>query len=300
MKKNLILILACIFFSLLLVKTSQAAVLYFDPSNNSHENGQEFVVMARINLDNNEIINFIEGYINFPVDVLMVKDVSFGNSILTIIPYQPSINNQDGLISFSGGIPNGYSGKINGDPGPSNLLLKIIFQAKKASDNNLIQFSNNSQVYLNDGLATLAKLTLEPALINILPQSVGQPIDQWQQELSADKSTPEAFTIELQRDPLMFDNKWYIVFSTIDKQSGVDYFEVKEGVSGWQKTDSPYVLKNQTLKQVIQVKAVDKAGNETIESIKPAKNILNTYLLLAIIILLIVVLIFVIKKRSVR
>lgn len=56
-----------------------------------------------------------------------------------------------------------------------------------------------------------------------------------------------------------------------DKQTGIDYYEVKEGEGNWVKTESPYLLKDQARQSVIQVKAVDKASNERIETIQPSQ-----------------------------
>jgi hypothetical protein len=296
MKKSIILIPIFIVVLFLTVKTSQASILYFEPQNSSYENNREFIITARIDLQNNETINLVEGYINFPANVLMAKDVSLGDSILTIIPQQPVIDNQKGIINFAGGVPNGYSGKINGDAGPSNTLIKIIFQAKNIANNNLIQFSSNSRVYLNDGLGTPAKLNFEPAIINIIAPTNNQPISQWEEQLSQDNIIPEQFSIDLQRDKNVFNNKWFITFSTIDKQTGIDHYEVKDGQDPWQKTESPYLLKNQTLTHLIQVKAVDKARNERIGLLRPNKNLLVIYLIVTIVILLIIILIIVIIK----
>ena len=63
-------------------------------------------------------------------------------------------NNSLSVVSFSGGIPNGYKG--------DGLLGKIIFKVhestQKGTQNNTkeakIEFLDSSQVLLNDGLGT--------------------------------------------------------------------------------------------------------------------------------------------------
>ena len=60
-----------------------------------------------------------------------------------------------------------------------------------------------------------------------------------------------------------------MVFATIDKTSGVDYYEVKEGKHDFQRAESPYLLEDQSLRSKISVRAVDKAGNERIAEIIP-------------------------------
>ena len=39
---------------------------------------------------------------------------------------------------------------------------------------------------------------------------------------------------------------------------------MKEGEGGWKEAATPYVLEDQSLKGIIKVRAVDKAGNERI------------------------------------
>jgi hypothetical protein len=59
----------------------------------------------------------------------------------------------------------------------------------------------------------------------------------------------------------VFDGNYYVVFSTVDKQSGLDHYEIFES-GAWKAVSSPYKLRNQSLKGGVQIKAIDKAGNE--------------------------------------
>jgi hypothetical protein len=93
---------------------------------------------------------------------------------------------------------------------------------------------------------------------------------------------PSPFSIELVQDNNVFNGKYYIVFSTTDKQSGIDHYEVLEEPirelslfkwgapnHAWVRVKNPYVLTDQRLQSVIRVKAVDKAGNERIATYAP-------------------------------
>ena len=64
---------------------------------------------------------------------------------------------------------------------------------------------------------------------------------------------------------------YFLVFSGIDKQTGIDYYEVKEGQGNWKRAEFPYVLEDQTLQGIIEVRAVDKAGNERIAEYTPSQ-----------------------------
>ena len=85
---------------------------------------------------------------------------------------------------------------------------------------------------------------------------------------------------EIARDESISDDKWFIVFATQDKASGVDHYEVKESrqkiltfFSRWRAAESPHVLKDQELRSYIFVKAVDKTGNERIVKLSPQNSL---------------------------
>ena len=246
---------------------SSAAVLYLEPEEGDYYRGDTFIVNLRVDTEN-ECINTIEANLSFSQNVLEVIDFSNGDSILNLWVSPPYVNQESGLISFAGGIPGGFCGPLPGDPGESNLLGKIIFQVKSVrepfSDNAAIKFLDNSQVFLNDGFGTPAKLSTKRAVFSIFPGTPGTSKREWLEELEQDKIPPEPFEIGISQDPLIFEGKHFIAFSTTDKQTGIDYYEVKEGKKDWQRFVSPYLLEDQSLESIIKVKAVDKAGNERI------------------------------------
>ena len=275
-----------------------AAILYLEPSNGEYQPGDTFLVEIRIDTEN-ECINTAEAELKYPQNILKVIDFSRGDSILTLWLQFPEIYQNSGLISFSGGIPGGYCGRISGDPGASNLLGKIIFQVQELVEDSFleIEFIDNSQVLLNDGKGTSAKLTTKGASYTILIERLEEvPKDEWQEELEQDKILPELFVIEVHQDQTIFDGKYFLIFSTTDKQTGLDYFEIKEGEGDWKKGESPYLLEDQDLQSVIKVKAIDKAGNERIVEINSSgdlvlkeKKILLWHILILIILALIVI-----------
>ncbi|OGZ17544.1 MAG: hypothetical protein A2Z78_02020 [Candidatus Nealsonbacteria bacterium RBG_13_36_15] len=103
------------------------------------------------------------------------------------------------------------------------------------------------------------------------------PGENWSPKISframVDATPPEKFTIEIGQDPSVFEGKYFLGFSTTDKISGIDYYEVKEGKEDFKKAEIPYLLKDQSLKSRILVRAVDKAGNEQISEIIPPKEV---------------------------
>jgi len=114
-----------------------------------------------------------------------------------------------------------------------------------------------------------------------------------------DTRPPEEFKPEIAE----IEGKKYLVFSTTDKTSGVDHYEVLETRDKkqdiWKKVESPYLLEDQSLQSKILVKAVDKAGNERIsEIIPPAKPF--TYWIIPVIVICLVVIGWIIKKYFIK
>ena len=254
--KIIILIIGFLLFPVI----TFAATLYLEPSEGKYQLGDTFIVEIKLNTEG-EYINTMKVNLTFPQEILEVKDFSKGNSVLTLWVEEPNFSNQGGTVSFTGGIPGGYLG----EDGPSG---RIIFKAKKEGKGE-IQFQEDSQVLLNDGFGTEAELETQGVAFNILAEKLEVPKDEWLQELKKDNIPPEPFEIEIHQDSAIFEDKYFSIFSTTDKQTGLSHFELKEGERDWEKAESPYLLEDQSLKSIIKVKAVDKAGNERIAEYIP-------------------------------
>jgi hypothetical protein len=242
---------------------AQGARLYLEPANGQYHQGDTFIAEVKLDTESEEI-NTAQVNLTFPQNLLEAVDFSKGNSILTLWPEGPSFSNQTGKIYFVGGIPGGYSGK-------DGLLGKIIFKAKKEGEAT-VQIKEDSQVLLNDGMGTPAKLNTGGAIFRVLAEKREVPEDEWQKLLEKDKIPPDPFEIKIGKEATVFEGKYFIAFSTIDKQTGLDHFQVKEGKRNWKRVESPYLLEDQSLKSIIKVKAVDKAGNERISEYFPPKK----------------------------
>lgn len=299
-------ILLVISAPLLLPTVVGAAILYLEPASGEYHQEDTFIIEARIDTEG-ECINTVKADISFSKEILEGIDFSSGNSILTIWLETPRTNQETGLISFTGGIPGGYCGILPGELGEPNLLGKIIFQTKRVNGGQTsvkLEFLESSQVLLNDGLATPAKLTTKGAIFTILPEKAEVPKQEWQEELKKDNIPPETFEIEIHQEPTIFEGKYFIIFSTTDKQTGIGYYEIAEqrriiaGITRkieWKKGESPYLLEDQSLKSIIKVKAVDKAGNEIIAEYRPPVKPFPYWIILIIIVGLAIV-IWIVKK----
>jgi len=90
-----------------------------------------------------------------------------------------------------------------------------------------------------------------------------------------DTLPPEPFEITIGQNPSIFAGQYFLTFAAVDKTSGIDHFEILEtrkDKGKWERGESPYLLKDQSLTSIIKVKAVDKAGNERIAEIVPSLN----------------------------
>ncbi len=271
-------------------QTAGAAMLYMDPPALSVKRGDTVKVSVRLDTDEDECVNTIDGVITYD-DALNLVDVSRGQSILSMWVEEPKIDSDNNTLTFAGGIPNGYCGRIAGDPRLTNVVLDLIFQIPGfvigASDvaTATISFDEKTQVLRNDGLGTVAPLRMLGAQVVIAKNTGGKVVNQWRDIIEADTLPPEEFSISLQRSENAFNNKYFIVFNTTDKQSGIAYYEVMEEpleegrLFNWGRADapwipaqSPYVLKDQSLNSTIRVRAIDKAGNEYVATLVPDES----------------------------
>lgn len=287
-------------FSLFAFRFCEAAILYLEPDKGEYQPGDTFGVEIKIDTEN-QCINAVGIDLKFSQDTIRAIDFSQDESIIILWTENPKINQETGNLSFSGGIPGGYCGRIPGDPGESNSLGKIIFKIPEMIVDQSgiplakISFLENSQALLNDGLGTKVELTTKEASFTVIDKSEAVK-DEWQEELERDNIFPELFEIEVHQDMAIFEDKYFITFFTSDKQTGIDYYEVKEGSQDWKKVESPYLLEDQSLKAIIKVKAVDKAGNERIAEYSPEKPKKSLQCLLIMVIMGICIVAWLIRK----
>ena len=255
-KIALSLFLALVLFS---PASSFAAEVFFDSKEDVFTDGEDLLIEVLLNTEE-ESLNAIEGKIMFPGDILEVREILEGNSAINFWVDKPSFNNS-GEIYFSGITPGGFSGS-------RGLMLSVIFKAKKSGEGMIS--AGEFKILKNDGIGTSASIKISTLGFMVL-KSNGQ-IFESNLNIPKDADLPEAFKPDIARNPEMFDGKYFLIFSTQDKGSGVDHYEVREGrFGGFSEVSSPYILKYQSLDKKIFVKAVDKAGNERIATFQAKK-----------------------------
>lgn len=277
-------------FFILVFGQAQAATLYMDPSSASINRGDTVSVKIRLDTDEGECVNTVDGIISYTENIVAV-DTSRGSSILSLWLEEPTINKENRTVTFAAGIPNGYCGRIAGDPRLTNTVLELVFaspglQIGTTESGNVatVAFADGTRVLLNDGFGTDAPLRLFDSQITMSKTPGNEVVNEWNDRVNADNIPPQGFVINLERTENAFSNRYFITFNTTDKQSGIDYYEVieepiEEGFFNWGGVDapwvreqSPYVLKDQSLNSIIRVRAFDKAGNEYVATLIPEES----------------------------
>lgn len=221
------------------------------------EVGLDKIWTAELRVDTQEqYINALQGKISYPTDKLAVTDIKDNGSIINFWVERPRA--QAGEISFSGIIPGGYLGQ-----GP---LFTVYFKTRTRGLATLIQ--KEGQALLNDGQGTATPVELASYNLNISVQAPEQNVIAVE---TRDTEAPEKFDPLITRSQDLAGNKYVLIFYAQDKGSGIDHYEIKEGLWGFKRATSPYVLARQKLDHTILVKAVDRYGNFTIAKVSPVE-----------------------------
>lgn len=250
-----------------------ASTVYIDTDHSEFFVGDSILFSVRVDSENKKI-NAIEGSVllDYPTESMSLVDINTAGSAFSLWPSKPLPSLDNTSISFAGGYPGGFVSK---DAIVFNGVLKL-------SQTGEIKLSpNDIGVYLHDGKGTKDGARVKDLTINVLPKkSDEESTNDWGTVIANDKMAPKSFAVTLGRDPFVFGNQYFINFFTTDADSGVAYYEAQEGDGGFTRAESPYRLEDQSLKSVIMVKAVDKAGNERVAKFTPTfralfnKNIL--------------------------
>ena len=282
-KLKLILLLIACFLSL--SASAHAAELNLISQTHEINVGQQFQIDVILNTEG-ESINAVEGKIVFPAELLELKEIRDGNSSINFWIEKPH-SSQSGVIVFSGITPGGLLG-------PKELLFSVVFRAKKEGSGTIQ--TDGFRVLRNDGEGTPANIKISPLQFSISQKS--SPISPAIESIK-DTEFPEDFKPIIASDPSIFDGKYFLVFVTQDKISGIANYKVREGKWGWfNVAESPYLLIHQSLDRKIFVKAVDKNGNERIAVVEPRYSIkwYENYWIWIIIIILGVIIAYLVKR----
>ncbi len=143
LKHTQTLILAVI-FALLAPLVSLAATMSMSPATGVYSAGTTFSARVIVN-SAGKSINAAEGTIKFNPQEVTVVSIDRSNSIFSLWVTEPSFSNSAGTVTFSGGLPTGYTGS-------SGTVFNITFRTTNAGTARVSL--TNGAVLANDGMGT--------------------------------------------------------------------------------------------------------------------------------------------------
>lgn len=250
-----------IFILFAIAHTTFAARLYFDVANPVFGTDQDVTLPLMFDPEGVSV-NAIEASISIP-KLFTYKDVVTGSSIIPTWIEMPDTNKN--TFTFSGIIPGGFDGVIDPFKGSMKFAGLVAYVTFHTGNQEGVAslFSTSTKAYTNDGEGTEVPLSVTSLSFTVKKGAI------FNSSLPKDETSPAPFTIELSHDPALFNGKYFIAFESQDKESGISYYEVKEGSSDFIKATSPYELSRQELGAPIVVRAVDKAGNTRLSTLNP-------------------------------
>lgn len=264
-----ILFLCGILFFCTVAFSVDAATLEFDPQDKTVGMKESFDV--GLNISATEAINALELTLKIPPGLTPI-DVKDGNSVISFWIEEPHFDEYERTLTLSGIMTGGFHGT-------GGRVALIVFKASSEGKKTVTVDTLKSRIFLNtgDGIAdTVTAFPLDLFVSKGRDNILNHP---------EDTVPPEPFTPLLSNDPLLYSGRATVVFSTQDKDSGVDYYEVAERrgrpISNyeklvWQRAESPFLLHDQEGKSAIYIRAVDNEGNSHVEVI-PA-SVVSWYL----------------------
>jgi hypothetical protein len=266
------------------------ATAYLDLNQSQVSVGDSILVNLRLDTEG-ESINAVDGLLLLVAgaDKVAIKDYNLAGSALKQWPRTPSFDPIKKEISYVGGTPGGFQQK-------DALLFQVVLTALKPG--RLTFKPGQMAIYLNDGKAKTVSVIARPLSLEIATGS-DKTEDAWAKLLSQDKTPPAAFDLNLVSDPTLFNGHYFITFNTLDLQSGISFYEVKEGSLPVRRSGSPYVLQNNNPQEPIMVIAHDKAGNLRTATLNSSNNF-STLLPKVLITLLLILIIMLFYNRRAR
>lgn len=286
---NKIFFLTVLFF--LTPAVSRASEIEINAGSSNYDLKETFFVDVYLNTEFQNI-NAIEGTIVFDKNLILKETIDSDSFINFWI--EKDISGES--FQFAGIVPGGFRGT-------GGKLFTLVFETQNSGKTSIVL--QNAAVFLNDGFGTREIVSVkqkEFIVSSKLSADFGE-----KNLFSSDVYSPESFKPEISKSDSLFDGKWFLVFATVDKNSGISHYLVKEAkfktlmfFKSWKIVESPYVLSDQSKTSFIAIKAVDKAGNEIIERVYPEnpKPLVIKITSIFIAVFVVIIFLFLLKKLT--
>lgn len=269
-----------ILFVLLVPLKSFGASISIEPRGSLPALGDTGIFDVYLNTDN-ETINTVDGSILLADNnILFFQNAFVAESVFSFWPNKPVFNKKSRIIFFVGGVPGGIKTA-------HGLLFSFSFSAKDVGVVNFIP--QKTVAYLNNEKATPIVVAGNQLSFSISKTDRVEMRNDWQILVASDKIPPQPFTITLNQDSSLFGGQKFISFMTSDNETGIAYYEVKEGKLPPERAEMQYVLQDQNIKNDVIVTAYDLAGNKRKSALKttvPANYFSLVFLILVIVVVL--------------
>lgn len=169
-------------------QAASGASLYFSPANGTYAIGSDFTISIKVDT-NGQIVNAVEGSINFDGEALEFVSATRSGSIFSLWTTEPSLSGSN--IIFGGGIPaSGYSGA-------AGQVCNVTFRAKKVGPAN-IRFSSGAAL-INDGKGTNVLVSMGSGGYVVSPLIIAPPMIEGKETLplSGDDKKDEKKEVEI-------------------------------------------------------------------------------------------------------
>lgn len=184
-----------------LPQLSLAATLSVSPSTGVYGAGTNFTIRVVVN-SAGKSINAAEGTIKFNPQEVTVVSVNRSNSIFSLWVTEPSFSNSAGTITFSGGLPTGYTGS-------AGTVFNVTFRTTSAGTARVSL--TGGAVLANDGMGTNVLTSMNGGTYTIQAPSISPTPEVI--EYVAPANTPAAPIIQSNTHP--DPEEWYKARSAV-------------------------------------------------------------------------------------
>ncbi len=278
---NKVLILVCAVFFLIFPTTaygsSEEINLEIKSTVSEVGVGQDLVVSVFVQNPSARPINAIDTTLLIPKNYFEIKELWLGDSVVPLWLEDPEIKETESawLVPLSGVIPGGTT--ID-----DAEIVRVVLTSQSLLGAASIRLLS-PKIFLHNRTADVLELQTIYAEINVATLEDAGLI----QEITAiDKIPPEPFVPIVASDPALYEGDYFLMFQTIDRQSGVSHFEliesdiyyeedvlIQDENLWWKRVENPYQLVDQSLSSYIYIKAVDRHGNARVVVIPPTNNL---------------------------